>query len=99
MVFIYLFIYFIFSLSSHSDCESAVVGSAARMPLIPLVPENHNNVLAEFDCLDPLLSALRFDSGRLKVESAIKSSNTKHVEYVLNAVMVVTVELMYVTIN
>ncbi|KAM4553534.1 BLOC-2 complex member HPS5 [Fundulus diaphanus] len=36
------------------------------MPLIPLVPENHSHVLAEFDCLDPLLSALRFDSGRLK---------------------------------
>lgn len=37
------------------------------MPLIPVVPENHSHVLAEFDCLDPLLSALRLDSGRLKV--------------------------------
>uniref|UniRef100_A0A3Q3VJN7 HPS5-like beta-propeller domain-containing protein n=1 Tax=Mola mola TaxID=94237 RepID=A0A3Q3VJN7_MOLML len=36
------------------------------MPLIPAVPENHSHVLAEFDCLDPLLSALRLDSGRLK---------------------------------
>uniref|UniRef100_A0A669E8A5 Hermansky-Pudlak syndrome 5 protein homolog n=1 Tax=Oreochromis niloticus TaxID=8128 RepID=A0A669E8A5_ORENI len=36
------------------------------MPPIPVVPENHNYVLAEFDCLDPLLSALRLDSGRLK---------------------------------
>uniref|UniRef100_A0A7N5ZR56 Hermansky-Pudlak syndrome 5 protein homolog n=1 Tax=Anabas testudineus TaxID=64144 RepID=A0A7N5ZR56_ANATE len=36
------------------------------MPLLPVVPENHSHVLAEFDCLDPLLSALRLDSGRLK---------------------------------
>ncbi|XP_069018690.1 Hermansky-Pudlak syndrome 5 protein isoform X1 [Embiotoca jacksoni] len=36
------------------------------MPLIPVVPENHNHALAEFDCLDPLLSALRLDSGRLR---------------------------------
>ncbi|XP_070828984.1 Hermansky-Pudlak syndrome 5 protein [Chaetodon trifascialis] len=36
------------------------------MPVIPVVPENHSHVLAEFDCLDPLLSALRLDSGRLK---------------------------------
>uniref|UniRef100_A0A3Q0RIW0 Hermansky-Pudlak syndrome 5 protein homolog n=1 Tax=Amphilophus citrinellus TaxID=61819 RepID=A0A3Q0RIW0_AMPCI len=36
------------------------------MPLIPVVPENHSHVLAEFDCLDPLLAALRLDSGRLK---------------------------------
>uniref|UniRef100_A0A3Q1G2D1 Hermansky-Pudlak syndrome 5 protein homolog n=1 Tax=Acanthochromis polyacanthus TaxID=80966 RepID=A0A3Q1G2D1_9TELE len=36
------------------------------MPLTPVVPENHSHVLAEFDCLDPLLSALRLDSGRLK---------------------------------
>ncbi|XP_044050309.1 Hermansky-Pudlak syndrome 5 protein [Siniperca chuatsi] len=36
------------------------------MPPIPVVPENHSHVLAEFDCLDPLLSALRLDSGRLK---------------------------------
>ncbi|XP_013869075.1 BLOC-2 complex member HPS5 isoform X2 [Austrofundulus limnaeus] len=36
------------------------------MPLTPAVPENHSHVLAEFDCLDPLLSALRLDSGRLK---------------------------------
>ncbi|KAK7892111.1 hypothetical protein WMY93_024074 [Mugilogobius chulae] len=36
------------------------------MPCVPLVPENHTHVLAEFDCLDPLLAALRLDSGRLK---------------------------------
>ncbi|XP_047451964.1 Hermansky-Pudlak syndrome 5 protein [Mugil cephalus] len=36
------------------------------MPLIPVVPETLSHVLAEFDCLDPLLSALRLDSGRLK---------------------------------
>ncbi|XP_051236610.1 Hermansky-Pudlak syndrome 5 protein isoform X2 [Dicentrarchus labrax] len=41
-------------------------GSPVKMPLIPVVPENHSHVLAEFDCLDPLLSALRLDSGRLK---------------------------------
>ncbi|XP_015254684.1 PREDICTED: Hermansky-Pudlak syndrome 5 protein [Cyprinodon variegatus] len=45
-----------------SDC--AAVGAAVTMPLV--VPENHSHVLAEFDCLDPLLSALRLDSGRLK---------------------------------
>nr|XP_020479199.1 Hermansky-Pudlak syndrome 5 protein isoform X1 [Monopterus albus] len=36
------------------------------MPLMPVVPESHSHVLAEFDCLDPLLSALRLDSSRLK---------------------------------
>uniref|UniRef100_A0A8C5N9A5 Hermansky-Pudlak syndrome 5 protein homolog n=1 Tax=Gouania willdenowi TaxID=441366 RepID=A0A8C5N9A5_GOUWI len=36
------------------------------MPLVPVVPDNCSHVLAEFDCLDPLLSALRLDSGRLK---------------------------------
>ncbi|XP_072242069.1 Hermansky-Pudlak syndrome 5 protein [Leuresthes tenuis] len=43
------------------------------MPLIPAVPENHSHVLAEFDCLDPLLSALRLDSGRLKCTSVAVS--------------------------
>ncbi|KAM9855043.1 BLOC-2 complex member HPS5 [Aulostomus maculatus] len=37
-----------------------------KMPLITVVPETYNHVLAEFDCLDPLLSTLRLDSGRLK---------------------------------
>ena len=37
------------------------------MPPVPVVPEGQSHVLAEFDCLDPLLSALRLDSGRLKV--------------------------------
>ncbi|CAL9696958.1 unnamed protein product [Knipowitschia caucasica] len=36
------------------------------MTCVPLVPENYTHVLAEFDCLDPLLGALRLDSGRLK---------------------------------
>ncbi|XP_040017647.2 BLOC-2 complex member HPS5 isoform X2 [Gasterosteus aculeatus] len=52
-----------------AGCGS-VVGRGRRspvsMPQIPVVPENHSHVLAEFDCLDPLLSALRLDSGRLK---------------------------------
>ncbi|CAN9499389.1 unnamed protein product [Ophioblennius macclurei] len=39
------------------------------MSRIPAVPENYSHVLAEFDCLDPLLSALRLDSGRLKCTS------------------------------
>ncbi|XP_012674244.1 Hermansky-Pudlak syndrome 5 protein isoform X2 [Clupea harengus] len=34
--------------------------------MIPVLPESSTHVLAEFDCLDPLLSALRLDSGRLK---------------------------------
>ncbi|XP_066525457.1 Hermansky-Pudlak syndrome 5 protein [Hoplias malabaricus] len=34
--------------------------------MIPVVPDSYTHVLAEFDCLDPLLSALRLDSGRLK---------------------------------
>ncbi|KAJ8252218.1 hypothetical protein COCON_G00215300 [Conger conger] len=36
------------------------------MPSLPAVPEACSHVLAEFDCLDPLLAALRLDSGRLK---------------------------------
>ncbi|XP_061678765.1 Hermansky-Pudlak syndrome 5 protein isoform X2 [Syngnathoides biaculeatus] len=39
------------------------------MPPIAVVPEVHSHVLAEFDCLDPLLSTLRLDSGRLKCTS------------------------------
>ncbi|XP_068595562.1 Hermansky-Pudlak syndrome 5 protein [Brachionichthys hirsutus] len=39
------------------------------MALIPVAPENRSHVLAEFDRLDPLLSALRLDSGRLKCTS------------------------------
>uniref|UniRef100_A0A671K6I0 Hermansky-Pudlak syndrome 5 protein-like n=1 Tax=Sinocyclocheilus anshuiensis TaxID=1608454 RepID=A0A671K6I0_9TELE len=35
--------------------------------MIPVVPvESCTHVLAEFDCLDPLLSALRLDLGRIK---------------------------------
>ncbi|XP_019712524.1 BLOC-2 complex member HPS5 isoform X1 [Hippocampus comes] len=36
------------------------------MPRIAVVPDVHSHVLAEFDCLDPLLSTLRLDSSRLK---------------------------------
>uniref|UniRef100_A0A8C9VEM0 Hermansky-Pudlak syndrome 5 protein homolog n=1 Tax=Scleropages formosus TaxID=113540 RepID=A0A8C9VEM0_SCLFO len=36
------------------------------MPSLPVLPESCTHVLAEFDCLDPLLAALRLDSGRLK---------------------------------
>ncbi|XP_037109390.1 Hermansky-Pudlak syndrome 5 protein [Syngnathus acus] len=36
------------------------------MPRVAVVPDVHSHVLAEFDCLDPLLSTLRLDSGRLK---------------------------------
>ncbi|XP_056137916.1 Hermansky-Pudlak syndrome 5 protein [Lampris incognitus] len=39
------------------------------MPVLPVVPESQSHVLAEFDCLNPLLSALRLDSGRLKCTS------------------------------
>nr|XP_055048605.1 Hermansky-Pudlak syndrome 5 protein [Misgurnus anguillicaudatus]XP_055048606.1 Hermansky-Pudlak syndrome 5 protein [Misgurnus anguillicaudatus] len=34
--------------------------------MVPVVSESCTHVLAEFDCLDPLLSALRLDSGRIK---------------------------------
>ncbi|GAA6105347.1 Hermansky-Pudlak syndrome 5 protein isoform X1, partial [Tachysurus ichikawai] len=34
--------------------------------MIPVVPELFTHVLAEFDRFDPLISALRLDSGRLK---------------------------------
>ncbi|XP_026775154.1 Hermansky-Pudlak syndrome 5 protein [Pangasianodon hypophthalmus] len=34
--------------------------------MIPVVPELFTHVLAEFDSFDPLISALRLDSGRLK---------------------------------
>ncbi|XP_035498259.2 Hermansky-Pudlak syndrome 5 protein [Scophthalmus maximus] len=58
------------SRSRHSgrggDLTRGCGGSPVTMSPIPVVPENHSHVLAEFDCLDPLLSALRLDSGRLK---------------------------------
>lgn len=41
--------------------------SCAAMASRPVVPDSYNHVLAEFECLDPLLSALRLDSSRLKV--------------------------------
>ncbi|NXO03003.1 HPS5 protein, partial [Rhinopomastus cyanomelas] len=36
------------------------------MASLPVIPDSYNHVLAEFECLDPLLSALRLDSSRLK---------------------------------
>ncbi|XP_075568434.1 BLOC-2 complex member HPS5 isoform X2 [Pelecanus crispus] len=36
------------------------------MASVPIIPDSYNHVLAEFECLDPLLSALRLDSSRLK---------------------------------
>ncbi|XP_075784220.1 BLOC-2 complex member HPS5 [Pelodiscus sinensis] len=36
------------------------------MTSVPMIPESYSHVLAEFECLDPLLSALRLDSSRLK---------------------------------
>nr|XP_009933575.1 PREDICTED: Hermansky-Pudlak syndrome 5 protein [Opisthocomus hoazin] len=36
------------------------------MASMPIIPDSYNHVLAEFECLDPLLSALRLDSSRLK---------------------------------
>ncbi|KAK2100677.1 BLOC-2 complex member hps5 [Saguinus oedipus] len=40
------------------------------MTFVPVIPESYSHVLAEFESLDPLLSALRLDSSRLK-EGAI----------------------------
>ena len=37
------------------------------MTFVPVIPESYSHVLAEFESLDPLLSALRLDSTRLKV--------------------------------
>ncbi|XP_048711857.2 BLOC-2 complex member HPS5 isoform X3 [Caretta caretta] len=36
------------------------------MTSVPMIPESYSHVLAELECLDPLLSALRLDSSRLK---------------------------------
>ncbi|NXN09146.1 HPS5 protein, partial [Indicator maculatus] len=36
------------------------------MASVPMIPDSYNHVLGEFECLDPLLSALRLDSSRLK---------------------------------
>ncbi|XP_060119200.1 BLOC-2 complex member HPS5 [Heteronotia binoei] len=36
---------------------------------MPMIPETYSHVLAEFECLNPLLSALRLDSSRLKCTS------------------------------
>ncbi|XP_001505011.3 BLOC-2 complex member HPS5 isoform X1 [Equus caballus] len=39
------------------------------MTSVPVIPESYSHVLAEFESLDPLLSALRLDSSRLKCTS------------------------------
>ncbi|XP_014941257.2 BLOC-2 complex member HPS5 isoform X1 [Acinonyx jubatus] len=39
------------------------------MTFVPVIPESYSHVLAEFESLDPLLSALRLDSSRLKCMS------------------------------
>ncbi|NP_001427860.1 BLOC-2 complex member HPS5 isoform p [Homo sapiens] len=39
------------------------------MAFVPVIPESYSHVLAEFESLDPLLSALRLDSSRLKCTS------------------------------
>ncbi|XP_036896240.1 Hermansky-Pudlak syndrome 5 protein isoform X2 [Sturnira hondurensis] len=39
------------------------------MTAVPVIPEPYTHVLAEFESLDPLLSALRLDSSRLKCTS------------------------------
>ncbi|XDC86058.1 hypothetical protein R6Z07F_017231 [Ovis aries] len=39
------------------------------MTFVPVIPESYSHVLAEFESLDPLLSALRLDSARLKCTS------------------------------
>ncbi|XP_010963084.2 Hermansky-Pudlak syndrome 5 protein isoform X2 [Camelus ferus] len=39
------------------------------MTFVPVIPESYSHVLAEFESLDPLLSALRLDSTRLKCTS------------------------------
>ncbi|XP_012580937.1 PREDICTED: Hermansky-Pudlak syndrome 5 protein [Condylura cristata] len=39
------------------------------MTLVPVIPDSYSHVLAEFESLDPLLSALRLDSSRLKCTS------------------------------
>ncbi|NXW69743.1 HPS5 protein, partial [Hirundo rustica] len=36
------------------------------MASVPVIPDSYNHVLAELECLDPLLSALRLDSSHLK---------------------------------
>lgn len=53
-----------------------VICDPAEMPPVPVAPESCSHVLAEFDCLDSLLSALRLDSGRLKVRFHARTSWT-----------------------
>lgn len=53
-------------------CAAVTLRTMASVPAAPTalpaaVPESYSHVLAELECLDPLLSALRLDSARLKV--------------------------------
>ncbi|XP_042638628.1 Hermansky-Pudlak syndrome 5 protein [Orycteropus afer afer] len=43
------------------------------MAPVPVIPESYSHVLTEFESLDPLLSALRLDSSRLKCTSVAVS--------------------------
>ncbi|CAH7460024.1 Hps5 [Phodopus roborovskii] len=43
------------------------------MTFMPVIPEAYSHVLAEFESLDPLLTALRLDSSRLKCTSVAVS--------------------------
>ncbi|XP_015272770.1 PREDICTED: Hermansky-Pudlak syndrome 5 protein [Gekko japonicus] len=49
--------------SAQQSCKRPFLSS------VPMVPESYSHVLAEFECLNPLLSALRLDSSRLKCTS------------------------------
>ncbi|XP_051004553.1 BLOC-2 complex member HPS5 [Acomys russatus] len=43
------------------------------MTSVPVIPDTYSHVLAEFESLDPLLTALRLDSSRLKCASVAAS--------------------------
>ncbi|KAF3821911.1 hypothetical protein GH733_007285, partial [Mirounga leonina] len=45
------------------------MNTVLKIPLKKVIPESYSHVLAEFESLDPLLSALRLDSSRLKCTS------------------------------
>nr|XP_015194141.1 PREDICTED: Hermansky-Pudlak syndrome 5 protein [Lepisosteus oculatus] len=51
----------------------STVSTVSTMSTVPTVPEPCSHVLAELDSLDPLLSALRLDSSRLKCTSLAAS--------------------------
>ena len=45
------------------------------MTFVPVIPEAYSHVLAEFESLDPLLTALRLDSSRLKVNFCFETES------------------------